>query len=239
MKRRAYTLLAGLGLLTAILLTAPLSNDGHKIAPAQAAELRCMTRTPFVQVNPIIRRTRHVRDMSSANLTKFHKDKLGNGTFIGGTGGGKVGLDTDIRYEIKTQGNQGCVSIKSIKGVFYAEPVIHIASDFVRGSCEYRAVLEHEQKHIDVLKDFHRKHDFDIKQEIRALAKHYQSKGPIPADRVKQQQHYIHNKIQEHVRAYSARIMQELNEQQQQVDTPEEYARVKAQCTGWGRVHLH
>ncbi len=209
------------------------------INPAQGATLTCNTHTPFIQVNPITRRTQYVRNVSAKNLTSSNKHLAAQGHFVGGTGGGTIGLSTDVRYEMKTLGSRGCMSIKSIRGTFYAQPVIHIASNFARGSCEYAAIMEHEQKHIRTMKYFHKRYAPKIKQELRSLAKHLQSRGPIPADRLQEQQKYVHNRITSHISTYSDQIMEKLKKRQALIDTPEEYARVTAKCTGWERGRIN
>lgn len=206
-------------------------------ANAQAASFNCDTGAPFIQVHPITKSIKYVRDVSSAELTSNHPELLKKGHHsIGGTGGGAIGLESDVRYEIKTLGKRGCVRIKSIKGTFIAKPVIHIASDYRRGSCEYNAILEHEKKHIRVMKSFHKKYAPKIKKELRRVALQLQSKGIVPARDVKKRQKEMQSYIQQYVQAYTADIMQELDRKQKAIDTHAEYKRVAAKCTGWNRT---
>ena len=204
---------------------------------AQADYFNCDTGAPFIQVHPITKPVKYVRDVSSAELTSNHPELLKKGHHsIGGTGGGAIGLESDVRYEIKKLGKRGCVRIKSIKGIFIAKPVIHIASDYRRGSCEYNAILEHEQKHIRVMKSFHKKYAPKIKKELRKVALQLQSKGIVPARDVKKRQKEMQSYIQQYVQAYTADIMQELDRKQKAIDTYAEYKRVAEKCTGWNRA---
>lgn len=160
----------------------------------------------------------------------------GADTSVGGLGGGEIGFDTETRFEIAESAGQACVNLTEIDVIFYAKPEVHVASNFQKGSCEYNAVIEHEKKHIAVLRDFIREYSPKVKAQIQDIVR--QSRiaiGPFKTSRIDAAQQKLQQDFMRKIEAYSAQIIPVLAARQSQIDAPEEYERVQAQCRKWDK----
>jgi hypothetical protein len=201
-------------------------------SPAHAME-ECKTSNPALNFKTGTSQTQYIRTKSSKDLTQMHGGGA-QGSYIGGLGGGELGFKTEARFEIQTQGNAACVKLKSVNVLFYSKPQVHIASNFSRSSCEYNAVMAHEKKHISTLLKFQREIAPKVKAKIRSMINGIDPDiGPIsPADTQKAQK-AIQARLSASFQAYSDLMMPIVEQRQQAIDTPAEYARVSAQCKKW------
>ncbi len=158
----------------------------------------------------------------------------GKNSTVGGLGGGEIGFETQSKFEIEMLGNQACVKLKSVEVTFFAKPEIHIASNFSRQSCEYGAVLAHEQGHIQILRKFVREYSPKVKQQLVRIAKSVKSSvGPVDKRDIPKVQSQLQQAFMGHIQQYNSAIMPVLSRRQAAHDSPSEYARVAAKCNGW------
>ena len=103
---------------------------------------------------------------------------------------------------------------------------VFVAAEFPRGSCEYRAIYEHEQKHVAVYQSFLYWTSQELARDVQAvvgrefLTATSQDALYATADRLTKR--VIANRIGE--------WLKNLERVQHEVDTPQEYARVAALC---------
>lgn len=188
-----------------------------------------------VSLTPRIAATEYVRSDSSDMLSALHTSKPFEEGAVGGLGGGTLGIKTRSEFQIVTLGQRSCIALKSISLEFFAEPKIHIASNFKRGSCEYSAVLAHEQKHIAELRKIHREYRPKLRRKLRDIAKIIKPVGPISSSNVEKAQKVMSEKISQEINKYHGNIVALLDRRQARIDTPKEYARVSAQCRNWDK----
>lgn len=201
-------------------------------SPLSAQAMTCRDQRPALFFSTATAPTKYVREISSQNLTQMHGGS--SGATVGGLGGGEIGFKTESRFEISQQEGQACLRLKHVSVVFYAKPVIHIASNFNRSSCEYNAVMAHEKKHISTLLKFVREYKPKVHYEVARILESTQTAfGPLSASQVEAAQQQIQSELGAKIHAYSAHIMPVLKQRQQEIDSPQEYARVAAQCSKW------
>lgn len=199
---------------------------------AQALK-QCPSADPDVNFSTATSGTQYVRTRSSQDLTRMHGNPYGN-TMVGGLGGGELGFQTQARYEILTQGGAACLRLKRVDVLFYARPKIHIASNFSRASCEYGAVMGHEKKHVAELLKFHREYAPRARRELDRILKSIPvSMGPMPRATADKAQDVMQSRIAAGLAAYNKKLTPLLEQRQGKIDTPDEYARVSAQCDDW------
>jgi hypothetical protein len=203
--------------------------------PREAAAMRfCQFEKPRVIVKMATTKTRYIRDQSARDLTEMHTGRSGNN--IGGLGGGEIGYKIATKYNIMSQGGKYCVGLEAVKVTFYGKPEVHIASNFKRGSCEYTAVLGHEQIHIRTMRKFMREYAPKFKKEVARIAKSSRRHiGPIREDQVEGAQEELQNQYARQLSAYLGKVLPILGSRQKKVDSPEEYARVFKKCKNWDR----
>jgi hypothetical protein len=97
----------------------------------------------------------------------------------------------------------------------------------------YKAIMEHEKKHIQVDRMIVNKYTNIIIQGLdKALKKIGYTHGPFRKAQLKEKQEMIQQYSQDIVRNYSEQMSKERRKLQQDVDNLQEYERVQAQCRG-------
>lgn len=198
--------------------------------------MACSQSTPKVVVKRLKKNIEYIRNYSAGNLTQIHTGRyVQGGPLVGGLGGGRYGLGVEIDFNVKEKGNGlSCLSIKKVEGQFIAFPLIMIASNFAKDSCEFNAVYDHEKKHVRTLMNFQKEYSVKFRSRLNKIVRKYgQAKVTSPAQ-VAMMQQQINQSIQSAVNGYFEAIQPVINRRQQAVDSPQEYARVAALCSGWG-----
>ncbi len=176
----------------------------------------------------------YVREDSSDELSQKHSGMAVSDVL--GLAGGNLDMTLSLEMSGVAQ-NRGknlyCIQIKKVFADFIANPVIYIASNFARGSCEYNAVLKHEELHIDILERAHdegkgRARDalYEIIRERSALP--YVSLGALD-----KQKNMIMHDIRAKLDVVMHELQQDLFEKQREIDTYQSYATILSQCKGW------
>lgn len=162
-----------------------------------------------------------------------HTQAPGGGQILG-LGGGKTETRLQTVFEVLPVGqDQYCVIMHEAHGTFVTSPEVHVASNFEQGSCEYSEVLLHEQKHIKALRDFHLKHEKNMRKQLKKIARTVPKIEPVPKGGIEAAQSGLNTYVQSELDRYFKRIVQELLEKQKEIDSPEEYARVASKCRKW------
>lgn len=191
-----------------------------------------------ISLSRVLGKTKLYRTRNSEALTSMKNREGGavrQGLLVNGLGGGKIGLEGQALFTVMQRGDQACIWLKGINAKFFAFPIIHIANNFPKGTCEYDAVLEHEKKHILALQDFHREFAPKFKTALRRIASEIQGQGPFPAGSTDRIQKDMNARINAGIAAFNDSIIPVLEERQNGIDNPSEYARVEAECTNWDK----
>lgn len=201
-------------------------------SPAYA--INCDTSRPAMSVIMFKKKTKQYRNFSVGNLTQLHTGSYRPGSpFVLGLGGGGYDLTTKLQFEVKSQGSLSCVRVANVEGHFTVEPLMLIARDYRKGTCEYNAVLEHEKKHLSTLLDFQQEYARKFKIRLKKIIKDVNTAQVASNSQVELIQQQIQNQINTQVQAYFDQITPVLQRRQQEVDSPEEYRRVNAMCDNW------
>ncbi|MBX2833367.1 MAG: hypothetical protein KTR28_00180 [Micavibrio sp.] len=213
-----------------IILLVGLASIGAFSTPA-AAQRYCAFEKPKFTTRLAMTKTRYIRTKSSRELT----DLAGHiNSQVGGLGGGEIGFKLDTKFEVREEGGRYCVGLTHAKVIFYGKPEVHIASNFKKGTCEYTAVLGHEQRHIRTMKQFISEKAPDFAHEVKRIARSTRYKiGPIAENQVENAQMDLQEDIIRQVEIYLNSIMPTLATRQAKHDTPKEYAKVFDKCKRW------
>ncbi|MGB0719395.1 MAG: hypothetical protein ACPGRX_02920, partial [Bdellovibrionales bacterium] len=223
-------------LITLILIGAAASNpayawSGHERGGSGGGAL-CTTEDTKTTVKLATSKTRYVKSQNAFTLTALHNS--GGGITLG-LAGGPIDITIKGRYGIRSRNGRACVHLENLDVLFWAKPVVLIASNFKKGSCEYREVLGHEQKHIRALRNFVRKHAPELKKEVAKIIKTTKTRAVVSENSIDTAQKSIEDPIIQRLAAYQNKIMPILRATQQGIDSPQEYARVAAKCENWGK----
>lgn len=200
-------------------------------APALARK-KCQPHRPATSLKYEIEPVEYIRTLSAKQLSIFHSPFSQNTVL--GLAGGQVGTRFEASFKIKeVSKNKYCLNLKKIEAVLFAKPQVHIAKNFKRGTCEYNAVLKHENKHIKVLKRAHREYLPHYRKHLRVTSKKVPVLPPMSLKEATQKKHVLMAQIKVDLNVYQNRIMQDVAERQKKVDTAEEYQRVNDRCKRW------
>ncbi len=200
------------------------------IAPSFAKE--CKPHRPSTRLDYNVEKTEYLRMLDANQLTMLHSATRSNKVL--GLAGGEVGMRFEATFEAKEVTNKlYCLNVKKINATLYAKPQVHIAKNFRRGTCEYNAVLKHENKHVDVLKRAHKEYLPQFRKHLRVTSKKIPVLPPMSLAQANQRKHQLIAEIRADLQAYLNEITEEVDKRQKKVDTEEEYQRVHDRCRRW------
>lgn len=203
--------------------------------PAAVAGWSCPAEAPEINLQRVLGKTKlyRTKDIHALTNMKSEGGAIRQGMHVNGLGGGKIGLEGQASFTVMQRGEQACIWLKGINAKFFAYPTIHVANNFPKESCEYNAVLEHEKKHILVLQEFHREFAPKFKTALRRIASGIEAQGPISASTIERVQKDMNERINRQIQSFNDSIIPVLEQRQNDVDNPQEYASVEAQCRNW------
>ncbi len=144
---------------------------------------------------------------------------------------------TKLKYEfdIKEVGkNRYCVNLKEVSGYFYAAPKLYLPTDYKKSSCEYQEIRKHENKHLQVVYDFHKRNTGKYSSHLGRVARAVPIFPPVTtqkeADEIKQ---HIINYFESEFRAFEEKELARLYAMQAKIDNQQEYIGVRKRCNNW------
>ena len=208
------------------------ARESRTASGRSAASNLCSDESPQIIVKLATAPTKYIKTRNAYDLTSMHN--TGGGVTLG-LAGGPISITVRGQFQSTSLKNNACVELKKLEVLFWAKPEVHIANNFKKGSCEYREVLGHEQKHIRTLRQFVKQQAPKLKREVRKIVKSTRTQYKVKDTQASTAQKKIEKQIFKRLEAYQNRIMPVLQARQKAIDTPEEYRRVAARCDNWGR----
>ncbi len=114
---------------------------------------KCYAPDIVMGFEPTISKTKYNITNSAWNLTGAHNPQGGGTVF--GLAYSPLYYTYEGQFSISQQEEGYCVSLDKIKVAYRARPIVFISREFPRGSCEFKEVVVHENKHVNTLKKFH------------------------------------------------------------------------------------
>lgn len=232
-------------LLTALCLGLLASGTiiGHGAAHAQSAGSTPLTgckELNATHVNILPRTdavtyefTRSLSDIQSVKIDTVDPYGVHSGSITQGFMEGQISAEHKIKldYELVDQNGQVCLWYKNVDVDVHITPKIVIAREVKSDSCMYKAVLAHEQKHVEVdRKLVNEMAKYMGKALYTLMSRNGFSVGPIdPAIAETTAQNMMQQANDTLNQVYQA-MMTERAKRQGNVDSREEYDRVSALC---------
>lgn len=196
------------------------------------AATKCRPHRPSTSLNYKVEPTEYLRNLSAHELTAFHSAS-GPHTVLG-LAGGKVGTSFEASFEVKpVTGNLYCLNLKKIDAMLFAKPQVHIAKNFKRGTCEYNAVLKHEEKHVTTLIRAHKEYIPHYRKHLRVTSKKVPVLQPMTLHEANQKKYVLIEQIKKDLQSYLDKITEDVAQRQRKVDSEKEYRRVWDRCKKW------
>ena len=180
----------------------------------------------------------YVHDLDTAGIREVVNDLQG---YVAGPWHLPLGLtvaDFTLRYETsfyyrKAQGGGHCVALAEARvSVGYDDITVYISSDYPEGSCEYQAILAHEQEHVEINRQVLKAHEDKLKHALRRLLR---GKKVIYAHTKSEARAAYLNELRRQLDGAVARMAADRNRKNGSIDTQDSYRRVMAQCSHWDR----
>ena len=221
------------------ILTALVVTGIFIFTPVQAlADGRCPAPDTAVKINikntpaRVIYKTGHSRsDLERLQRTRGRHASNANWKILGLT-------LTDFKYSIKTSarllqiaGGHFCAYPVSYDlNIGYADFLVYIDRKFRRGSCEYRAILKHENAHVALYQGYLTRYLPSIKKQVRAAAFGVR---PAVVSTPDLGAKYIQEQMQRRIRPLIQKLNREADHSNARIDTPKSYRNVQLLCDNW------
>ena len=138
-----------------------------------------------------------------------------------------------IKYQVREWRNVYCFWVATADvAISYHQLDVNIAAEYEPGSCQYEAVLDHENEHVDVAHNIMSPYAQQIQQALTTLAiptAHLPSLANSP-EIAREEVEEVFRRTLFPVRDQMIRL---LRERQAEVDTIENYRRTWRQCRKW------
>jgi hypothetical protein len=122
-----------------------------------------------------------------------------------------------------------CMTYDTIHVDILLQPKIYIAKEFNYGRCG-REVLEHEKKHVHVDRVIMNKYTKQMGIAIQNAVNNAGAIGPFQSQRTEEFQQKMFDNLKSALGSIELAMQNEMNREQQKVDSLEEYERVGQYC---------
>ncbi len=179
-------------------------------------------------------------DVGEANVyNNLSKADLGTSNSHGrlrqilGTTQSGLELNWSIKYQYRRWRNVYCLWAASADvALSYQQLDVNIASEYAPGSCQYEAVLDHENEHVEVAQRVMQPYAQQIRRALTSIdipTAHVPAVANSPED-VREEVEQAFRRTLLPVRDQLIRV---LKEQQAHVDTVDNYRRTSQRCRQW------
>ncbi|MGB1076937.1 MAG: hypothetical protein ACPG05_01410 [Bdellovibrionales bacterium] len=136
-------------------------------------------------------------------------------------------VNVEVKPKTRKSSDGACILFSQADVVVTNTPVIRIASNYKKGSCEYRVVKAHEEKHLAVMNDFFK----TLERDYRArLEKQFAGRGAVSV----QNKERLRQELLDITKAFVARINRDQGHlHARDVDHPDKVLAERALCNDW------
>lgn len=132
--------------------------------------------------------------------------------------------------QLRLSDGKGCVAItKAQITLTFSNPTIYLARELPRGSCIYRQVLEHENRHVAVDRQLSSEYEYSLRNRIEAELR---TIGILRGNSVEQASSQLQILVQARLQPIFAEFIAERERRQALVDSEAEYERISKSCKG-------
>ncbi len=141
----------------------------------------------------------------------------------------ELGAQARFTLASVTRDGQRCTALKAIEATVRNHDVeVLVDSDYGPGSCQYRAIMEHERQHVRINAEALTRLGELLEAKLGEVAARWDGRW-VPAGREDELQAEVDGALEDATR--QARAAAE--ERHRVLDTPESYAQVQASCDSW------
>ena len=112
----------------------------------------------------------------------------------------------------------------------YDKLKVYIARKYRPGSCNYRSILDHENRHVSVFRNTLVKYAPRVERRLRRFAA---SLGPVVATSADQAAKILQQKLQRELKPLIREMDREMDFRNAKLDSPQNYRKEQARCPQW------
>ncbi len=136
-------------------------------------------------------------------------------------------LNIELHYKFRVEDigeNHNCVVLEKVQAYYIASPRIVMPADFKKSSCEYKIILEHEKRHLQVHYDYHEASVSDYQAFLGRIARNVPIERPVRSqEELLQVQQNIKNYFSSQFFEQVGKSLEEMDKLQKKIDSPQEY----------------
>jgi len=181
----------------------------------------------------VIDTSKTLAEMQQASIDTINPYGYNNVTHTNGymEGGMAVKSKVDLDYKKAQRVNGYCIWYETVAINIEINPKIVIANEVAQDRCMYKAVLEHEMKHVNVERQIANEFAQTIGRKVfDGLKQRGFIAGPIPPESAQEIIKRMRKTVSQLVEFEYKKVSIERAERQQAVDNLEEYKSVSAKC---------
>lgn len=212
----------------------PLAVSGYLLA-ASPGGWCAPKRDPYINVRiekwaPGIDLTRSSADLQHFKIDTVNPYGPGVESTVGGLTNSAIEVGQKIAVGGARLGASHCLWFERVDVTVVLKPTIFVAREYPQGSCRFKAIWDHELKHVAVDKALLDKYRGVYDRSIRDAVRAHVVEGPFINQTDRAVQDIMINRLQVLGQNITARMKSERDRLQQQIDTLAEYERVGKLC---------
>ncbi|HVE51127.1 MAG TPA: hypothetical protein VNG69_16120 [Casimicrobiaceae bacterium] len=222
-----------LALVLALASLAGWERVGNALAnfsPGGTFETRCAelpSSEVEVELKPLV--VRENRNEPFEALARMTRDRSLQHRTIGVTQANFGHRSTvDMKGVEDRYNHRACVRPRVRVELFVQPLIVYVASEYATDPCRARVIREHEDRHVQVFATFARESAGQLATDLARVI----GRGPHFGMTLEDAQHGVDRRIGDALATFMREAERTLSERQASVDTPDEYQRVGAACTG-------
>jgi len=181
--------------------------------------------------------TRYFHDRTTAQIQSMWKSRgAGSGRHNPGLTvfEHKLGTSFQIVGESQRGGKGYCVWAERVVADFAVTRMdVYISRDYGYGSCQYKAILEHEDTHVAINRRTFRKHLARLQAALRMDKTLPLQGNPIRVSSMAEGERIVSARLQAITQPVVRAMEAELRSENAKIDTPESYRKLSGRCPNW------
>lgn len=206
---------------------------------AASTPSHCTRQAPILNFKTKIEKTEYIKGKTSEEITRAYalgNPDLGDEAVVRGTASPQINISYSVKPKIREIADGHlCGYAQYVDILLTASPIIHLASEYQFGSCEYKEVINHENEHVEITKDLIKEYKRTVKRDLTQRIREVSGHKPGPANSDNEVEQYIRQASAIVIGQVEGELRREHAIRQSKIDTPEEYAKIQSRCISWNR----
>ncbi len=146
----------------------------------------------------------------------------------------EIHFNIDFVHDAKEENEPGCAWIRQLTTRFDVTLIdIFVPVEYQPDSCPYKEIKEHEEQHVQILREAHAQFLENLKRMLGAPGALHDGSSPIQAATMDEAKAQLSDEMQRTLDDFIKDFSDTLARRQREIDTPENYAAIQSRCPEW------